>query len=178
MIASIIAMEIDHVRRTIRGFGRCRTLSGRTLCRVPGAISQKGAGQRLFAANASAYGMGVAGRRGDSPRGGSKYNGQTVEKRTFPASQVKMARSSTITTLHQTQVSLFARYFGTSRDALTPEHIRTYQIYPTNRRSGPPARYIWLLRRFGSFTGLRSKKSGPLEKISRFPRRHRSYPSY
>src|ERR1700756_2855227 len=27
------------------------------------------------------------------------------------------------------QVSLFARYFRTSPDALTPEHIRTYQIY-------------------------------------------------
>jgi integrase/recombinase XerD len=26
------------------------------------------------------------------------------------------------------QVSLFARYFGTSPDALTREHIRTYQI--------------------------------------------------
>jgi hypothetical protein len=26
------------------------------------------------------------------------------------------------------QVSLFARYFGTSRDALTPEHIRTYRV--------------------------------------------------
>ena len=27
------------------------------------------------------------------------------------------------------QVSLFARHFGKSPDALTPEHIRTYQIY-------------------------------------------------
>src|SRR5260370_13483756 len=32
------------------------------------------------------------------------------------------------------QVSLFARYFRTSPDALTPEHIRTYQIYLTNER--------------------------------------------
>jgi integrase/recombinase XerD len=32
------------------------------------------------------------------------------------------------------QVSLFARYFGTSPDALTPEHIRTYQIYLTNEK--------------------------------------------
>ena len=32
------------------------------------------------------------------------------------------------------QVSLFARYFGTSPDALTPEHIRAYQIYLTNER--------------------------------------------
>ena len=30
------------------------------------------------------------------------------------------------------QVSLFARYFRTSPDALTPEHIRAYQIYLTN----------------------------------------------
>jgi integrase/recombinase XerD len=32
------------------------------------------------------------------------------------------------------QVSLFARYFGTSPDALTTEHIRTYQIYLTNEK--------------------------------------------
>ena len=32
------------------------------------------------------------------------------------------------------RVSLFARYFRTSPDALTPEHIRTYQIYLTNER--------------------------------------------
>jgi len=32
------------------------------------------------------------------------------------------------------QVSLFARYFRTSPDALNPEHIRTYQIYLTNEK--------------------------------------------
>jgi integrase/recombinase XerD len=32
------------------------------------------------------------------------------------------------------QVSLFARFFRTSPDALTPEHIRAYQIYLTNEK--------------------------------------------
>ena len=32
------------------------------------------------------------------------------------------------------QVSLFARYFRASPDALTPEHIRTYQIYLTKEK--------------------------------------------
>ena len=32
------------------------------------------------------------------------------------------------------QVSLFARHFRTSPDTLTPEHIRTYQIYLTNEK--------------------------------------------
>ena len=32
------------------------------------------------------------------------------------------------------QVSLFARYFRTSPELLTPEHIRTYQIYLTNEK--------------------------------------------
>src|SRR5215472_16916776 len=32
------------------------------------------------------------------------------------------------------QVSLFARYFRASPDALNPEHIRTYQIYLTNEK--------------------------------------------
>jgi site-specific recombinase XerD len=32
------------------------------------------------------------------------------------------------------QVSLFARHFDKSPDVLTPEHIRTYQIYLTNER--------------------------------------------
>jgi site-specific recombinase XerD len=37
------------------------------------------------------------------------------------------------------QVSLFARYFRTSPDALTPEHIRTYQIYLTNEKKLAPS---------------------------------------
>jgi integrase/recombinase XerD len=36
------------------------------------------------------------------------------------------------------QVSLFARHFRTSPDALTPEHIRTYQIYLTNEKKLAP----------------------------------------
>src|SRR5580700_692682 len=36
------------------------------------------------------------------------------------------------------QVSLFARYFRMSPDALTPEHIRTYQIYLTNEKRLAP----------------------------------------
>ena len=32
------------------------------------------------------------------------------------------------------QVSLFARHFAKSPDVLTPEHIRTYQIYLTNEK--------------------------------------------
>jgi integrase/recombinase XerD len=36
------------------------------------------------------------------------------------------------------QVSLFARHFRTSPDALTPEHIRTYQIYLTNEKRLAP----------------------------------------
>lgn len=36
------------------------------------------------------------------------------------------------------QVSLFARYFRTSPNALTREHIRTYQIYLTNEKKLAP----------------------------------------
>ncbi len=36
------------------------------------------------------------------------------------------------------QVSLFARHFGKSPDALGPEHIRTYQIYLTNDKKLAP----------------------------------------
>ena len=36
------------------------------------------------------------------------------------------------------QVSLFARYFHTSPDVLTPEHIRTYQIYLANEKRLAP----------------------------------------
>jgi len=35
------------------------------------------------------------------------------------------------------QVSLFARHFGKSPDALTPEHIRAYQLYLTNEKKLP-----------------------------------------
>jgi integrase/recombinase XerD len=40
--------------------------------------------------------------------------------------------------LYLQQVSLFARYFRMSPDALTPEHIRTYQIYLTNEKRLAP----------------------------------------
>jgi site-specific recombinase XerD len=36
------------------------------------------------------------------------------------------------------QVSLFAHYFRTSPESLTPEHIRTYQIYLTNEKKLAP----------------------------------------
>ena len=36
------------------------------------------------------------------------------------------------------QVSLFARHFAKSPDVLTPEHIRTYQIYLTNEKKLAP----------------------------------------
>jgi integrase/recombinase XerD len=36
------------------------------------------------------------------------------------------------------QVSLLARYFRTSPDTLTPEHIRTYQVYLTNEKKLAP----------------------------------------
>jgi integrase/recombinase XerD len=37
------------------------------------------------------------------------------------------------------QVSLLAPYFRTSPDTLTPEHIRTYQIYLTNEKKLAPS---------------------------------------
>ena len=90
--------------------------------------------------------------------------------------QVRNLSSQTQTSYLQ-QVSLFARHFRMSPDALTPEHIRTYQIYLQTRRGWPPIQYTRLLRRFGSFTGLRSRKNGPLEKTSRFQKSRRSCPS-
>ena len=47
--------------------------------------------------------------------------------------QVRNLSSHTQTSYLQ-QVSLFARHFGKSPDALTPEHIRTYQVYLTNEK--------------------------------------------
>jgi site-specific recombinase XerD len=47
--------------------------------------------------------------------------------------QVRNLSAHTQTSYLQ-QVSLFARYFRTSPDVLTPEHIRTYQIYLTNEK--------------------------------------------
>jgi len=50
------------------------------------------------------------------------------------------------------QVALFARYLRTSPDALTPEHIRTYQIHLTNEKKLAPNSIptleaeIWILR--------------------------------
>ena len=51
--------------------------------------------------------------------------------------QVRNLSPHTQASYHQ-QVSLFARYFRMSPDALTPEHIRTYQIYLTNEKMLAP----------------------------------------
>ena len=75
------------------------------------------------------------------------------------------------------QVSLFARYFRMSPDALTPEHIRTYQIYLTNEKRLAPNSIHTAVAALRSFTGLRSRRTGPLEKTSRFQKSRRSYPS-
>lgn len=66
------------------------------------------------------------------------------------------------------QVSLFARYFRMSPDALTPSTSGLIKSTSRTRRGWPPIQSIRLSRRFGSFTGLRSRRTGPLEKTSRF----------
>jgi site-specific recombinase XerC len=56
-----------------------------------------------------------------------------LRQRMIEDMQVRNLSPHTQASYHQ-QVSLFARHFGKSPDALTPEHIRTYQIYLTNEK--------------------------------------------
>src|SRR5258708_39562084 len=71
------------------------------------------------------YGAGTGDRSGRSKSG---KRGRRIEDM-----QVRNLSPHTQASYLQ-QVSLFARHFGKSPDALTPEHIRTYQIYLTNEK--------------------------------------------
>ena len=77
------------------------------------------------------------------------------------------------------QVSLFARHFRKSPDALTPEHIRTYQIYLTNEKR--LARQFNTHRCCGTSLPLQDYPQEGMDLwrcASRFPRSRRSYPSF
>jgi hypothetical protein len=77
------------------------------------------------------------------------------------------------------QVLLFARHFGKSPDALTPEHIRTYQIYLTNEKKlALPVQYTSPLRHFASSTRSPSSGNGSSRMCFRFPRSRRNCPSF
>lgn len=75
------------------------------------------------------------------------------------------------------QVSLFARYFRTSPDALTPEHIRTYQIYLTNERKLFPNPIHTAVAAFRFLYEVTLKKEWTLGEDIPLRRSHRSYPS-
>jgi site-specific recombinase XerD len=75
------------------------------------------------------------------------------------------------------QVSLFARYFRTSPDALNPEHIRTYQIYLTNEKKLATSSIHTAVAALRFLYRVTLKKNGLLKKTFRFPRSHRSCPS-
>jgi site-specific recombinase XerD len=76
------------------------------------------------------------------------------------------------------QVSLFARHFGKSPDALTPEHIRTYQIYLTNEKKLAAGSIHIAVAALRFLYKTPSSGNGPSRMCFRFPRSRRNCPSF
>src|SRR5580698_439750 len=109
----------------------------RMLFETPGASrSRRWARLRIsfsaFAASSSSQAWRNA-RRTEACRAGDRRSMIVLRQRMTEDMQVRNLSPHTQASYLQ-QVSLFARYFRTSPDALTPEHIRSYQIYLTNEK--------------------------------------------
>lgn len=74
------------------------------------------------------------------------------------------------------QVSLFARYFRTSPDALTPEHIRTYQIYLTNEKKLAPGSIHTAVAALRFLYRITLKKEWTLEDAIPLPKKPQKLP--
>lgn len=72
------------------------------------------------------------------------------------------------------QVSLFARYFGTSPDLLGRDDIRTYQVYLANEKKLAPTSIHIAISALRFFFNVTLERIGCLEKYCRFPRSPRS----
>ena len=76
------------------------------------------------------------------------------------------------------QVSLFARHFDKSPDVLTPEHIRTYQVYLTNERKLATGSIHIAVAALRFLYKITSSGNGPLRMCFLFPRSRRNCPSF
>jgi len=74
------------------------------------------------------------------------------------------------------QVSLFARYFRTSPDALNPEHIRTYQIYLTNEKKLAPASIHTAVAALRFLYQITLKREWTFEEDIPFPKKPQKLP--
>ena len=74
------------------------------------------------------------------------------------------------------QVSLFARYFRTSPDALTPEHIRAYQIYLTNEKKLATASIHTAVAALRFLYRVTLKKEWTFEEDVPFPKKPQKLP--
>ena len=74
------------------------------------------------------------------------------------------------------QVSLFARYFRTSPDALTPEHIRTYQLYLTNEKKLATSSIHTAVAALRFLYGVTLKKGWTFEEDVPFPKKPQKLP--
>src|SRR6266849_2155344 len=74
------------------------------------------------------------------------------------------------------QVSLFARYFRVSPDALTPEHIRTYQIYLTNEKKLSPGSIHTAVAALRFLYRVTLKKEWTFEDVLPLPKKQQKLP--
>src|SRR5262245_364455 len=69
------------------------------------------------------------------------------------------------------QVSLFARHFNKSPEALGPEEIRTYQVYLTNERKLAPGSILIATAALRFLYKVSLKKDWPFEDVIPAPKK-------
>jgi len=74
------------------------------------------------------------------------------------------------------QVSLFARYFRRSPELLTPEHIRTYQIYLTNEKKLAPSSINTAVAALRFLYRVTLKRKWTFEEDVPFPKKQQKLP--
>src|ERR1041385_2835743 len=74
------------------------------------------------------------------------------------------------------QVSLFARHFNKSPEALGPEEIRTYQVYLTNERKLAPGSILIATAALRFLYKVSLKKDWPFEDVIPAPKKPQKLP--
>jgi len=98
-----------------------------------------------------------------------------LRQRMLQDMQVRNLARNTQTSYVQ-QVSLFARYFGKSPEALGREEIRTYQIYLTNEKKLDPGSIVIAVSALRFLYKITLRKEWDFHEIIPLPRSHRNCP--
>src|SRR5205807_9653326 len=99
----------------------------------------------------------------------------TLRQRMTEDMQVRNLSPHTQTSYVQ-QVSLFARHFNKSPEALGPEDIRTYQVYLTNEKKLAPGSILIAVAALRFLYKISLKKAWPFDEVIPAPKKPQKLP--